>query len=120
MAHGETHPISNGISGQIPDVDPEETAEWLASLDGVIEQGGQARARYMMLRMLARARERQVGVPSLTNTDYVNPIPGEAEPRFPGDEDVERRTRSWKRWYAAMIVHRAQRPGVGRGGHLST
>ena len=120
MAHKETDPLSHHISGQAPDVDPEETAEWLASLDGVIEQGGQARARYVMSRMLARARERQVGVPSLMNTDYVNTIPVEAEPWFPGDEDVERRYRSWMRWNAAMMVHRAQRPGVGVGGHIST
>ena len=62
----------------------------------------------------------QVGVPSLTTTDYVNTISPEQEPWFPGDEDAERRFRSYLRWNAAMIVHRAQKPGIGVGGHIST
>nr|WP_243758207.1 pyruvate dehydrogenase (acetyl-transferring), homodimeric type [Allobranchiibius sp. GilTou38] len=110
----------NGIPSQLPDIDPEETAEWLDSLDAVIDEGGQARARYVMLKMLERARERQIGVPSLTATDYINTIPAESEPWFPGDEEVERRYRAWMRWNAAIMVHRAQRPDVGVGGHIST
>src|SRR5438552_4657658 len=73
-----------------------------------------------MLRLLERARERQVGVPPLTTTDYINTIPPEQEPWFPGDEHVERRIRAYIRWNAAMLVHRAQRPGIGVGGHIST
>ena len=64
--------------------------------------------------------EQHVGVPALTSTDYVNTIPTEHEPWFPGDEEVERRYRAWIRWNAAMMVHRAQRPGIGVGGHIST
>ena len=73
-----------------------------------------------MLKLLQRAREMQVGVPTLTATDYINTIPPEAEPWFPGDEEVERRYRAWLRWNAAVMVHRAQRPGIGVGGHIST
>ena len=73
-----------------------------------------------MLRLLERARERQVGVPPLTTTDYINTIPPEREPWFPGDEFVERRIRAYIRWNAAMLVHRAQRPEIGVGGHIST
>src|SRR2546429_1186183 len=73
-----------------------------------------------MLRLLERARERQVGVPPPTTTDYINTIPPEREPWFPGDEHVERRLRAYIRWNAAMLVHRAQRPGIGVGGHIST
>ena len=73
-----------------------------------------------MLKLLQRARETQVGVPSLTATDYINTIPPEAEPWFPGDEEVERRYRAWLRWNAAVMVHRAQRPGIGVGGHISS
>src|SRR5499426_1913002 len=112
--------ISDGLPSQLPDVDPEETLEWTQSLDGVVDKAGRQRARYVMLRLLERARERQVGVPPLTSTDYVNTIPTELEPWFPGDEDVERRYRAWIRWNAAIMVHRAQRPGVGVGGHIST
>src|ERR1700754_3015099 len=112
--------ISDGLPSQLPDIDPEETTEWVESLDGVIDERGTKRARYVMLRLLERARERQVGVPPLTTTDYINTIPPEREPWFPGDEFVERRIRAYIRWNAAMMVQRAQRPGVGVGGHIST
>jgi len=112
--------ISDGLPSQLPDIDPEETSEWVESLDGVIDEGGAKRARYVMLRLLERARERQVGVPPLTSTDYINTISPEREPWFPGDEFVERRIRAYIRWNAAMLVHRAQRPEIGVGGHIST
>ncbi|WP_432954971.1 pyruvate dehydrogenase (acetyl-transferring), homodimeric type [Micromonospora haikouensis] len=112
--------ITAGLPSQLPDIDPEETGEWVESLDGVIDERGTKRARYVMLRLLERARERQVGVPSLTTTDYINTIPPEREPWFPGDEHIERRIRAYIRWNAAMLVHRAQRPEIGVGGHIST
>jgi pyruvate dehydrogenase E1 component len=113
-------PILNGIPTHLPDTDPEETEEWLESLSGAIDAGGRGRARYLMLRLLEKSRQMQVGVPSLTTTDYVNTIGPEQEPWFPGDEHVERRYRSYLRWNAAVQVHRAQRPGIGVGGHIST
>ncbi|HEX8630986.1 MAG TPA: pyruvate dehydrogenase (acetyl-transferring), homodimeric type [Catenuloplanes sp.] len=112
--------ISDGLPSQLPDIDPDETHEWIESLDGVIDERGAKRARYVMLRLLERARERQVGVPPLTATDYINTIPPEREPWFPGDENVERRIRAFIRWNAAVLVHRAQRPDIGVGGHIST
>ncbi|MGB7448098.1 MAG: pyruvate dehydrogenase (acetyl-transferring), homodimeric type [Ornithinimicrobium sp.] len=113
-------PILNGLPSQIPDSDPEETSEWLDSLEGAIENGGRDRARYLMLKMLERAREGHVGIPSLTTTDYINTISPEMEPEFPGDEDMERRYRGWIRWNAAVMVHRAQHPDVAVGGHISS
>jgi pyruvate dehydrogenase E1 component len=112
--------IRDGIAAQLPDIDPEETAEWLDSFDGMVDADGQQRARYVMLRLLGRARERHVGLPALTTTDYINTIPTESEPFFPGDEEIERRYRGWIRWNAAIMVHRAQRPGISVGGHIST
>ncbi|GAA0532951.1 pyruvate dehydrogenase (acetyl-transferring), homodimeric type [Saccharopolyspora thermophila] len=112
--------IRDGLASHLPDIDPQETEEWLQSFDSVLAANGQQRARYLMLRLLQRARESGVGVPSLTSTDYVNTIPTEQEPWFPGDEETERRYRAWMRWNAAMMVHRAQRPGVGVGGHISS
>lgn len=116
----EAGPILNGIPSQLPDIDPEETQEWLESLDAVLDEKGRTRARYIMLKLIERARAQQVGVPSLTATDYINTIPPEREPWFPGDEDVEREFRRYIRWNAAIMVHRAQRPGIGVGGHIST
>ena len=112
--------ISDGMLSQFPDIDPEETSEWLESLDSVVTERGRQRARYLMLQMLSRARERGVAVPALLGSDYVNTIPPEREPWFPGDENIERRLRAYIRWNAAIMVHRAQRPGVGVGGHISS
>ncbi len=103
-----------------PDQDPQETAEWLESLDALTKVQGRERAREIMQRLMARAQQLQLGVPTSPNTDYINTIPTEAEPEFPGDEQIERTYRAWMRWNAAMLVHRAQRPGVGVGGHIST
>ncbi|MFD2350184.1 hypothetical protein ACFSTC_13895 [Nonomuraea ferruginea] len=103
----------------MPDVDPSETNEWLESLDNVVKTEGRTRARYLMLRILERAREHQVGVPGLRSTDYINTIPPEREPWFPGDEHVERRIRAYIRWNAAVMVSRANaRTNVG--GHIAT
>ena len=112
--------ISDGLPSQLPDIDPDETQEWLDSLDAVVEGAGRARARYLMLTLLARAREKAVGVPALRSTDFLNTIPPEREPWFPGDEHVERRVRAYVRWNAAIMVSRANRPEIGVGGHIAT
>jgi pyruvate dehydrogenase E1 component len=112
--------ITDGLPNQLPDIDPDETREWLESFDTVVRTRGRSRARYVMLRLLERAREQQVGVPGLRSTDYINTIPPEREPWFPGDEYVERRIRAYIRWNAAIMVSRANRPGLGVGGHIAT
>src|SRR3954466_9875732 len=112
--------ITDGLPSQLPDTDPDETQEWLDSLDAVVDNAGRERDRYVMLRLLERSREQQVGVPALRSTDYINTIPPAREPWFPGDEHVERRIRAYIRWNAAIMVHRAQRPGIGVGGHISS
>ncbi|MBD0024455.1 pyruvate dehydrogenase (acetyl-transferring), homodimeric type [Gordonia pseudamarae] len=112
--------IREGVASYLPDIDPEETGEWLDSFDQLLTAAGPGRARYLLLRMLERANEKNVSIPALTSTDYVNTIPTENEPWFPGDEDLERKFRQFIRWNAAIMVHRAQRPGVGVGGHIST
>ena len=106
--------ISDGLPSQLPDIDPDETREWIESFDAVTRTAAAGRARYLMLRLLERAREQQVGVPGLRTTDYINTIPPEREPWFPGDEDIERRIRAYIRWNAAIMVSRANRPGGRR------
>ena len=112
--------IHEGLPTQLPDIDPAETSEWVDSLDAMIDERGRARARYVMLRLLERAREQNVGVPALRSTDFINTIPPEREPWFPGNEAIERRIRSYIRWNAAVMVSRANRPGLGVGGHIAT
>ena len=112
--------IIDGFSRQLPDIDPEETEEWLDSLDAVVDQRGQARAQYLMARLIDRARELSIGTPASISTPYVNTIPPEREPWFPGDEDLERRIRRYIRWNAAAMVIRANKAADSIGGHLST
>jgi pyruvate dehydrogenase E1 component len=104
---------------QLPDVDPDETAEWVEALDQVIAHSP-ARARYLLSRLLHEARCRQVGVPSMVSTNYINTITPEEEPYFPGDEELERRIRLITRWNAAVMVSRANKNFDGIGGHIST
>ena len=102
------------------DTDSEETAEWQESLDALVAAQGHQRGREIMLSLLKRSKELHLGVPMVPTTDYINTIAPENEPAFPGNEELERRYRAWIRWNAAITVHRAQRPGIGVGGHIST
>jgi len=102
------------------DSDPDETAEWQESLEQLVAARGHGRGREIMLSLLKRSKDLHLGVPMVPTTDYINTIAPENEPDFPGDEEIERRYRAWIRWNAAVTVHRAQRPGIGVGGHIST
>ncbi|ASQ94159.1 MULTISPECIES: pyruvate dehydrogenase (acetyl-transferring), homodimeric type [Streptomyces] len=103
---------------QLPDRDPEETAEWGASLDAVAQAAGSHRASYLMRRTLERAESTGLALPPLLESDYVNTIPTAAEPAFPGDEAMESRITAWNRWNAAAMVTRGSRDGLG--GHIAT
>jgi len=102
------------------DSDPDETAEWRESLQQLVDARGHERGREIMLSLLKESKELHLGVPMVPTTDYINTIAPDAEPEFPGDEELERRYRAWIRWNAAITVHRAQRPGIAVGGHIST
>src|SRR5438270_12692851 len=72
------------------------------------------------MKLLERAREQQVAFPATVSTPYINTIPPEQEPWFPGDEHIERRIRAFIRWNAAVMVTRANTRASGIGGHLAT
>jgi pyruvate dehydrogenase E1 component len=112
--------VFDGFSHQLPDIDPTETAEWIDSFDAVVEAQGKARARYLLMRLLERAQAARVDFPTTVSTPYINTIPPEAEPWFPGDEYLERRIRAYIRWNAAVMVTRANHASDGIGGHLAT
>jgi len=105
---------------QLPDIDPAETQEWLDALTQVVEQEGENRARFLIFKLLKRARQLQIGLPPLTQTRYINTISPEQEPTFPGDEQLERRIRHLIRWNAVAMVLRANNRYPGIGGHLAT
>ncbi len=108
------------FSHQLHDTDPGETREWLDSFDALVSLSGPERARFIVARMLARAQTLEVGIPATVTTPYVNTIPAENEPFYPGDERIERRIRAFIRWNAAVMVVRANKAAEGIGGHLST
>ena len=112
--------IFDGYVHQLPDTDPGETQEWLDSLDAVIDVHGKTRARFLLTRLLDHARASQVSFPATVSTPYVNTIPVDSEPWFPGDEHIERRIRRFVRWNAAIMVVKANKRAEGIGGHLST
>jgi pyruvate dehydrogenase E1 component len=112
--------IFDGFSQQLPDIDPTETAEWVDSLEMVADERGRTRARFLLMKLLERARELGVGLPNTVSSPYINTIPPEKEPWFPGDEHIERRIRAFIRWNAAVMVSRANKRAKGIGGHLAT
>jgi len=112
--------IFDGFSQQLPDIDPQETAEWVDSLEMVADERGRTRARFLLMKLLERARELGVGLPNTVSSPYINTIPPEREPWFPGDEHIERRIRAFIRWNAAVMVSRANKRAKGIGGHLAT
>ena len=113
-------PLINGQPNYVPDIDAEETSEWLESIDDLIQTGGPKRARYILMAMEEHARRKGVETPPNLTTPYVNTIPVEEEPLYPGDETLERQFRRWVRWNAAVMVTRQQRPGLAVGGHISS
>ncbi|MEA2486037.1 MAG: pyruvate dehydrogenase component, partial [Actinomycetota bacterium] len=109
----------DAFKDQLPDIDPEETAEWIEALDGVIDTSP-ARARFLLHRIMLHARARQIGLPSMVSSDYINTISPEEEPYFPGNEQIESRIRQIIRWNAVVMVMRANKKNTGIGGHLAT
>ena len=103
-----------------PDPDPEETADWVESLDALADDLGRERAQFVLYKLLKRARQTDLGLPPLTQTRYINTISPEQEAPFPGDEKMELRIRRMVRWNAAAMVLRANNISPGIGGHLAT
>ena len=114
------HDVWDEFKHQLPDIDPDETQEWIESLDALVKQSGADRARFVLYKLLKRARMLHVGIPPLTQTRYINTISPEQEPYFPGDEQMELRIRRMIRWNAMAMVVRANHRYEGIGGHLAT
>ncbi len=108
------------LPSSLADGDPQETGEWVESLESVYNVDGDRRAHFLLDTVWRKARERAPTLPTLTNSDYVNTIPKELEPAYPGDLELERRIRRIIRWNAVAMVVRANKNFDGLGGHLST
>ena len=112
--------MGKGYRQQLPDRDPQETEEWIDSIASIIDIKGEERARYLLQTLIREARDRNIAIPPLTNSPYVNTIPPESEPKYPGDETLEKKIRRIIRWNAAMMVSKANKKFEGLGGHIST
>ncbi|BAX54207.1 Pyruvate dehydrogenase E1 component [Photobacterium damselae subsp. piscicida] len=102
------------------DVDALETQEWLAALESVVREEGLERAQYLLEQVLDKARLDGVDMPTGITTNYINTIPADKEPAYPGDTTLERRIRSIIRWNAIMIVLRASKKDLDLGGHMAS
>jgi pyruvate dehydrogenase E1 component len=102
------------------DLDPLETREWLDALDSVVTFDGTDRATFLLDELLTDARRSGVPVPYSANTPYLNTIPPDAQPPYPGDLETEYKIRSLIRWNAVAIVLRANKESSELGGHIAS
>ncbi|MCA9793223.1 MAG: pyruvate dehydrogenase (acetyl-transferring), homodimeric type, partial [Candidatus Eremiobacteraeota bacterium] len=103
-----------------PDVETLETREWLDSLDYVLSHSGPERVVELMGQLQAHAQRHGVTFPFTANTPYINTIPPDRQPPYPGSREIERRIKSIIRWNAMAMVVRANKNENGIGGHIST
>jgi len=102
------------------DIDALETKEWLEALESVVRTEGVERAQFLLEQVLEQARLEGVDMPTGITTNYINTIPPQQEPAYPGDVNLEKRIRSVIRWNAIMIVLRASKKELDLGGHMAS
>ncbi|MBK1732386.1 pyruvate dehydrogenase (acetyl-transferring), homodimeric type [Thiococcus pfennigii] len=103
-----------------PDIDPQETQEWLDALQAVLEQEGVERAHFLLEQLIDKARRSGAYLPYRANTAYLNTIPLQHQKHLPGDRAMERRIRSFVRWNAMAMVVQANRLSTELGGHIAS
>jgi pyruvate dehydrogenase E1 component len=101
------------------DPDAQETQEWLDALRGVISQEGPARAHYLIEKLIEEGREEGIDIPYSATTQYINTIPADQQPKYPGDPDMEIKLHSYIRWNAMAMVVRANKH-TNVGGHIAS
>ncbi|MDR1994643.1 pyruvate dehydrogenase (acetyl-transferring), homodimeric type, partial [Azonexus sp.] len=101
------------------DHDPQETKEWMDALDGVITQEGADRAHFLIERLIGQARAEGIDIPYSANTEYINTIPADQQPNYPGSPDIEIKIHSYIRWNAMAMVVRANKD-TNVGGHIAS
>jgi pyruvate dehydrogenase E1 component len=102
-----------------PDVDPQETKEWLDAIDGVLEHEGPDRAHFLIEQVIDKSRQRGAHMPFSANTAYINTIPVDKQPKMPGDQTIEEKIRNYARWNAMAMVLRANKD-TNVGGHIAS
>ena len=102
------------------DMDPQESQEWLDALAAVIEFEGSEKAQHLIASLIEAARKHGIDTPYSANTPYINTIPKEDQPVYPGDLRLEQRLRALIRWNAMAMVVKANKAHDGIGGHIGS
>ena len=102
-----------------PDVDPQETKEWLDAIDGVLEHEGPDRAHFLIEQVIDKSRRSGAYMPFSANTAYINTIPVDRQSHMPGDPAIEEKIRNYARWNAMAMVLRANKH-TNVGGHIAS
>ena len=105
---------------KLPDLDPEETDEWLESLRSVVDSHGVERARLLLHELMIEAKDLSIPIRPPSRTPYLNSIAIDQQPPYPGDLELEERIQNIILWNAAVVVSDANRRIDGLGGHIST
>ncbi|NHQ87802.1 pyruvate dehydrogenase (acetyl-transferring), homodimeric type [Iodobacter sp. HSC-16F04] len=108
------------MAEQLHDLDPQETQEWLESLDSVLEKEGAERAHFLVEKLVDHARQDGVNIPYTATTAYINTIPAYLQAKHPGKPNLEERILAYTRWNAAAMVVKANRDEAEPGGHISS
>ena len=108
------------MTNPTPDIDPQETQEWLDAIAAVLEQEGTERAHYLLEQLIDKARRSGAYLPYNATTAYLNTIPVHLQEKLPGDPAMERRIRALIRWNAIVTVMRANEKSPGVGGHIAS
>ncbi|MAV69240.1 MAG: pyruvate dehydrogenase (acetyl-transferring), homodimeric type [Candidatus Marinimicrobia bacterium] len=102
------------------DQDPQETQEWIESIEDALEEHGYERTRFLLEKLIDYAQKKGARLPFNTSTPYVNTILPSQEPGYPGNREIERKIKSIVRWNAMAMVTNANKNTPGIGGHIST
>ncbi|AUN94628.1 pyruvate dehydrogenase (acetyl-transferring), homodimeric type [Pseudazoarcus pumilus] len=101
------------------DPDSQETREWLDALEGVLQAEGPARAHFLIEHLIDTAQQHGADMPYSANTQYINTIPVDLQPPYPGDADIELKIHAYIRWNAMAMVVRANKH-TNVGGHIAS
>lgn len=116
----EMSDVNDAVNSNAHELDDVEIKEWLSSLDYVLQHHPPQNVQYLLQQLKIRAQQAGIQVPFGVNTPYINTIPADKQPVFPGNREIERRIKSFVRWNAMAMVVRANRVESGIGGHIST
>lgn len=89
-------------------------------LEFILKTTESQKVPYIFSKIVSSLRSSGINIPNTVSTPYLNTIPTDQEPAYPGNREIERRIKSLARWNAMAMVVKANGLGTGLGGHIST